>query len=402
MSVVNFSMAWRALWTNPLRSALTILGIVIGIASVISLLSIGKSAQKNITDAISSMGSRILMIRPGVAGPGLVKSGSAKNFTEIDVTKLRRKLANSVQVSPVVILRDQAKFADKNTNTTIMGIDPTYLSIRNYQVDSGRFFDRDDISGVTRRCILGKTVADALFPDGDSPVGLTIRIGRSAFVVIGTYQSKGNAGFSDEDDRIFVPLTTAQKRLTGATDYDVLYASVGPTDDIGIAENQITDIIRSAHQLRPEQDNDFIIRSSQELLDTTTGITQSFTLLLGSIALISLIVGGIGIMNILLVSVTERTREIGIRKAIGAYDHDILTQFLIESLTLCVIGGILGIVLGIAIAATVSTITHWPLIVPLNGIFLAVGVSVLTGLFFGYYPAHKAAKLHPVDALRYE
>jgi len=400
MLIENFKIALAAILMNKMRSGLTVLGIVIGIAAVIAMLSVGRGAEKSISGSIEKMGTNILTIRPGLNRQGMVQTSVMQRLNIDDATALKNKLRRLAIVAPEVSLRGQIKFHAKNVNSTVLGVTPEYFTARNFKLNTGLFFTESKNRNFAKVCILGQTVQDNL--GLINPIGETIRINRVPFLVVGTYQARGNTGFTDEDDQILIPINTARERLTGEDSLRAIYASVIDKNDTDKVTEIITSTLRKQHKTAEDKEDDFTIRSQLELLETMKGISRSFTMLLGSIALISLIVGGIGIMNILLVSVTERTREIGIRKAIGAYESDILKQFLIEALVLCVIGGFLGIILGVITAAIISFFIKWPLSISLASIVLAVGVSCFTGIFFGYYPAKKAAKMNPIEALRYE
>lgn len=401
MILENIKMAITAILSSKLRSSLTILGIVIGIAAVISMLSVGKGAQQSISSSIEKMGTNMLTVRSGMARMGLVQTGVAQRLTLEDAKILTQKLSPLATVASETSLRGQVKYMNNNTNTSILGVSVEYAPVRNYSMDSGTFFTEKMIESAAKVCILGSTVLENLNLDKDA-IGETIRINQIPFKLIGVYTSRGGSGFGDEDDQVLIPISTAQKRLIGDTTLRAIYVSVINKTDTDPAEELITKTLRKAHKIAPDKDDDFSIRSQLELLDTMNNVSQSFTVLLGSIALISLIVGGIGIMNILLVSVTERTKEIGIRKAIGAYERDILNQFLIEAVVLCVTGGVIGILAGIGIAKLISLFSQWPMAISPMSMVLGLSVSFATGIFFGYYPARKAARMNPVDALRYE
>lgn len=398
----NIRMAFRSILTGKLRSGLTILGIVIGIASVIAMLAVGRGAQQHISANIAQMGSNLLIIHPGTGGRGVVQTSATQPLTMKDALALETELGDKINVAPEVSIRVQAKHQDKNTSTTVLGITASYFEARNYKMAIGEAFSPEQDQVSDKICILGKSVVEALFPEGQNPAGQTIRINRQPYKVVGVFQEKGASGWQDADDQILIPIRTAQNRMTGTDDLRTLYASVidrSQTEDI---QNNIERILREQHKLTPDQDNDFRIRSQVELMESMETISKSFTILLGSIAFISLLVGGIGIMNILLVSVSERTKEIGIRKAIGAYENDILYQFLIEAITLCTIGGLIGIGLGIGISHIVGIFSPWKPIVSSFSIVLSLGVSLSVGICFGFFPALKAARMNPVDALRHE
>lgn len=398
----NIRMAFLSIMTGKLRSGLTILGIVIGIASVIAMLAVGRGAQQHISANIEQMGSNLLIITPGSGNRGMVQTSDAKPLTMEDAHALQEALGDKVHIAPEVSIRVQVKNQNKNTSTTVLGITSAYFAARNYKMAVGEaFFAEQDLS-PDKICIIGKTVATALFSEGENPAGKTIRINRQPYKIVGLYQEKGATGWQDADDQILIPIRTAQNRMTGTTELRTIYASVIDSAQTEKIQNDIESVLRHQHKLRAEQDNDFRIRSQVELMESMATISKSFTILLGSIAFISLLVGGIGIMNILLVSVTERTKEIGIRKAIGAYENDILHQFLIESITLCTIGGLVGILLGVGISYLVGVFSPWQPIVSSFSILLSLGVSLSVGIGFGFFPALKAARMNPVDALRHE
>jgi putative ABC transport system permease protein len=398
----NIRMAFRSIMTGKLRSGLTILGIVIGIASVIAMLAVGRGAQQSISANIEKMGSNLLIIQPGSGNRGVVQTADSQPLTMADAAALQSALGDKIKVAPEVSIRAQVKNQNKNTSTTVLGITSAYFEARNYQMAIGEEFLPEQDHLTDKICIIGKTVATALFEDGENPAGQIIRINRQPYRIVGIYQEKGATGWQDADDQILIPIQTAQNRMTGSSDLRAIYSSVIDRTQTTAIQAEIETILRRQHKLRADQDNDFRIRSQVELMESMETISKSFTILLGSIAFISLLVGGIGIMNILLVSVTERTKEIGIRKAIGAYENDILYQFLIESITLCIIGGILGILLGVGISYVVGIFSPWQPIVSSFSILLSLGVSLSVGIGFGFFPALKAARMNPVDALRHE
>jgi len=402
MIITNIKMAITSIMGNKLRSTLTMLGIVIGIAAVIAMLSMGKGAQKKVSASIEKMGTNILSIRAGAARQGTVKSESTVSLTLDDAIKIKQKISVPVLVAPEASGRAQVKYLNSNANTTLLGVNIDYFPALNYEIDIGRFFTDQEDNRSDKVCVIGKTIVSNLFPNESIIVGKKIRINQVAFSVIGVYKEKGDSGFRDADDQIMIPIKTLQKRFLGNDQVKNISVSVINKEDTNKAKEEIIVLLRQRHKLTGDKPDDFQIRSQLELVESLNSVTKAFTLLLGSIAFISLLVGGIGIMNILLVSVTERTKEIGIRKAIGAYEEDILNQFLVESIILCIVGGIIGIGLGVLAAKVISLISKWPFIVPMYSIVLAFTVSMATGVFFGYYPARKAAKMNPVDALRYE
>ncbi len=366
------------------------------------MLAVGRGAQKSISANIEKMGSNLLIIQPGSGSRGVVQTSDSNPLTMEDAAALQRALGDKIRVAPEVSIRVQVKNQNKNTSTTVLGITSSYFEARNYQMAIGTPYQPEQDRISDKICIIGKAVATALFDENENPVGQTIRINRQPYKVVGLYEEKGATGWQDMDDQILIPIRTAQNRMIGSTDLRAIYASVIDVTQTTVIQSEIETILRKQHRLRGTQENDFRIRSQIELMESMETISKSFTILLGSIAFISLLVGGIGIMNILLVSVTERTKEIGIRKAIGAYENDILYQFLIESITLCIIGGILGILLGVGISYVVGVFSPWKPIVSSFSIFLSLGVSLSVGIGFGFFPALKAAKMNPVDALRHE
>lgn len=397
----NIGMAFRAILANKLRSSLTILGIVIGIASVIAMLAVGKGAQQHITANVERMGSNLLIVLAGSGNRGVVRSAEGQPLTVADAHAIQQAVP-SARIAPEVSVRVQAKYNNQNTATTVLGVTSDYFAARNYTMAIGNVFDTDQDTQAEKICILGKTVAEALFGAGDYPIGQTIRINRQPYIVVGVYEEKGATGWQDADDQILVPLRTAQYRITGDDHIRSLYVVVPNPEMSAEIEAEITEVLRHTHRLQAGQDNDFRIRSQIELMETMENISRSFAILLGSIACISLLVGGIGIMNILLVSVTERTKEIGIRKAIGAYERDILSQFLLEAIVLCGMGGIVGVVVGVGVSYLIGIFSPWQPLVSIFSILLSLGVSLSVGIGFGFFPARKAAKMNPVDALRHE
>lgn len=398
----NLLMAIKSILGNKMRAGLTVLGIVIGIASVISMLAVGTGAQQSISANIQSMGTNLLFIHPGSRKSGLVKSSSTVELNLDEMDTLLEEVTVPVQMSAEASGRGQIKYKNLNTNTTLTGVNACYFDIRNYDLDQGTLFSSAQDRTSDRICVLGNTVVEKLFTNGEDPIGQTIRINRLPFKVIGTYKEKGSSGWKNEDDQIMIPIRTMQKRITGSDDLRAIVVSVTDKDDTATAQSDIETVLRRLHRIGENDADDFEIRSQNELLETMDSVSQSFTILLGSIALISLVVGGIGIMNILLVSVSERTKEIGIRKAIGAYESDILNQFLIEALVLCTVGGLIGIVIGVAIASGISFFSEWNAVVTIHSVLISLVVSFAVGVIFGYFPARKAARMNPIEALRYE
>jgi putative ABC transport system permease protein len=401
-------LAWQGITANKMRSSLTVLGIIIGIAAVISLLAIAQGAKAETDKQIQTLGSNVLFVRAGAANIGHVALGlgSAVTLTYEDAQAIGKVCPAVEKVAPGLSGGFQAQYANKNVNTTIYATVPDYPDVRNFFVERGRFFSDLDMQNNNKVCVLGTTVASNLFGDSE-PIGQNVLIRGENFKVIGIMESKGVSAFTDMDDQIFVPITTAFDRIFGlnpATGRTVRFILVKARDQDNIlpAQFQITNLLRLRHNIKAPMEDDFLIRTQQEILQTAQSVTDVFTLLLGSTASISLLVGGIGIMNIMLVSVTERTREIGIRKAVGATQKDILRQFIIEATVLSIAGGITGITLGCVVSHIISIMANWTTVVTLWSIVLAAGVSIFVGLFFGIYPAMKAAKLDPIIALRSE
>jgi putative ABC transport system permease protein len=390
---------------NKMRTLLTMLGIVIGVGAVIVMVAVGNGAQTMIQKQISSLGTNLIIVMPGSGQIGGASQGAGtfNKLTVDDADKLKRDATMLSAVSPVVSTRVQVIGGKGNWRTTINGVSPDYLTIRDWAVSSGAVFSDADVKSGRKVALLGATVASNLFPDED-PVGAQIQIGHVPFSVIGVLAAKGqNAGGQDQDDVIIMPSTTAQNRLSGNIRLGQILASATSADDIGPAQEEIKGLMREAHKLSAAGDeDDFTVRNQTEIAAAATSTTKVMSGLLAAIASISLIVGGIGIMNIMLVSVTERTREIGIRMAIGARGSDVLTQFLVESVAMSVLGGIVGLAVGYAGAALLGHLTGWTTATPVSAVAIAVGFSAAVGVFFGYYPARKAAALNPIQALRYE
>ncbi len=408
----NFVESLESLYANKLRSALTILGIVIGVAAVIAMLSIGRGAQASITNQIESIGTNLVYVSPGSVNQGGVASasGSAGTLTQDDATAIAQ-LANVVAVAPVVDDRAQVVYMGNNTNTRLMGVTPDYQTVMNMTLSDGEFISTSNLSARSSVVVLGSSVATDLFGDTVSAVGQNIRINSQTFRVIGVLASKGGTGFMNQDDQIYVPLTTAQARLInnpfyrGAKSVSTINVQVNDSKNVTSVETDITTLLESRHNVQPGAD-DFTITSQQDTLAAATSVTNTLSIFLGGIAGISLLVGGIGIMNIMLTTVTERTHEIGLRKAIGARRKDILTQFMVEAVTLSLLGGILGVIIGWGISKIISGIqisgSAITPVVSVDSILLATLFSLFVGVFFGIYPAARAAGLQPVEALRYE
>jgi len=397
-------VALRALRKNKLRSLLTVLGVVIGVCAVITLVNMGSGAQISIEKAISGLGTNLLIIFPGSVTKGGIRTGygTVTSLTADDAEAILGECPAVQMVTPVVSSAAQVVFQNQNWGTSIFGTDLDYQRIKNWPVERGEFFTLQDVKAATKVCVLGRTVAEKLF-GGQNPVGHVIRIKRIPFRVLGVLSPKGQTAFGqDQDDTIVVPYTTAQKRLMGITHLTMVMASAVSLDLMTDAQEQIRDLLRHRHQIKEGQDDDFTVRNLADLTAVFSTITRILTLLLGSIASISLLVGGIGIMNIMLVSVTERTREIGIRMSVGAKSRDILLQFLFEAVLLSLMGGFIGIVLGIGLTSSISYFTGWPTPVSFYAILIAFIFATGVGIFFGLYPARKASRMNPIDALRYE
>ena len=397
-------VALRALRKNKLRSLLTVLGVVIGVCAVITLVNMGSGAQISIEKAISGLGTNLLIIFPGSVTKGGIRTGygSVTSLTADDAEAIIEECPAVQMVTPVVSSAAQIVFQNQNWGTSLFGADLDYQRIKNWPVERGEFFTLQDVKAATKVCVLGKTVAEKLF-GGQNPVGHVIRIKRIPFRVLGVLTPKGQTAFGqDQDDTIVLPYTTAQKRLMGISHLTMVMASAVSLDLMTEAQEQIRDLLRHRHQIKEGQDDDFTVRNLADLTEVFSTITRILTLLLGSIASISLVVGGIGIMNIMLVSVTERTREIGIRMSVGAKSRDILLQFLFEAVLLSLMGGFIGIVLGIGLTSSISYFTGWTTPVSFYAILIAFIFATGVGIFFGLYPARKASRMNPIDALRYE
>jgi putative ABC transport system permease protein len=403
----SLRIALRALMVNKMRSTLTMLGIIIGVSAVIAMIAVGSGAKSRIAEQIASMGSNMLIVMSGSSTSGGFRfgSGTVPTLTVDDAKAILSEIPSVKYVAPSLPGVAQVVYGNQNWSTSINGTTPEMLDIREWPVASGRSFTQQDLDGATKVCLLGTTVVENLF-GGIDPVGQIVRIKKVPFTVIGVLSRKGQTSFGqDQDDNILVPLTTAQKRLFGmqfpGMVRTITVQARGP-DVMGEVEEGINSILRQRHRIQPNQENDFTVRNLTEIMSTAQETASVMSLLLGAIASISLMVGGIGIMNIMLVSVTERTREIGIRIAVGAKGRDILFQFLIESLVLSLIGGILGITIGVAGTLILSSLTQWPTLFSMQAILLAFLFSGSVGVFFGFYPARKASMLNPIEALRYE
>ena len=397
-------IALRALRRNKMRSMLTALGIIIGVASVVAMVAVGNGAQARITSQVSALGQNLLMVFAGSKKSGGVNSGlgSASAITLEDASAIQREVPDVAAVSPEVSVTAQAIANGRNWSTTVVGESHDYLRIRDWKLAAGSMFNASDIRSAAKIAVIGSKTANELFGPLN-PVGQSVRIKNIPFIIVGLLESKGaGMGGANQDDRILIPYTTAMKRLTGDRYLRSVNVEIRSADRMDIAQQQITSLLRQRHRLTSDQSDDFNIFNQKEIADTVNSISKIITLLLGSIAGISLVVGGIGIMNIMLVSVTERTREIGIRIAVGAQPGDIRLQFLIEAVTLSLLGGLIGVLCGVGASHLVGMFADFKAVVSSGSIILAFGVSSVIGIFFGFYPAHKAAALDPIVALRYE
>jgi putative ABC transport system permease protein len=396
-------IASSSILKNKLRTLLTMLGIMIGVGAVIVMVAIGNGAQMQIKDQIGGLGTNLIIVMPGASTGGGVNQGAGtfNRLTVADADKLKRDGTLFNAVTPVVSTRTQAIGPQGNWRTSINGVSTDFLTIRNWSVASGSFFQQSDVTAARKVAVLGATVANTLFP-GVDPVGAQIQLGKVPFQVIGVMAAKGqNAGGQDQDDVVLVPYTTAQNRLSGNVRIGQILVSTASAEDVPAAQNEVAAIMRDAHKLYGDPD-DFTVRNQTEIAEAMSSTTKVMSALLAAIASISLVVGGIGIMNIMLVSVTERTREIGIRMAIGARGSDVLTQFLVESVVMSLLGGFVGLGLGYGGAALLGHLTGWATATPPSAVAIAVGFSAAVGVFFGFYPARKAAGLNPIQALRFE
>ena len=403
----TIKISFRALWVNKMRSALTMLGIIIGVGAVIAMVAVGAGASQKIAAQISSMGSNLLIILPGSTTAGGVRmgSGSQPTLSLGDAEAILKECPAVSDVGPTLGGVAQIIYGHMNWSTGVSGTTPGMLAVRDWVLSAGRPFTQQDVKSANKVALLGQTVVENLFGD-QNPVGQTIRIKNVPFIVVGVLAEKGqSAQGQDQDDTVMIPVTTAQKKLFG-TQFPgmvrIIMVKAKSAEDLSAAEKQITELLKQRHHLGQKQDNDFTVRNLTQIMQAAEQSSKVMTLLLGAIASVSLLVGGIGIMNIMLVSVTERTREIGIRMAIGAKTWDIRLQFIIEALTLSLIGGIMGIIIGVSTAVILSSVSGWPTVVSILSILLAFSFSGFIGIFFGFYPAYKASLLNPIDALRYE
>lgn len=401
-----FKIAMRAIAANKLRSFLTMLGIIIGVASVIAMMAIGQGSKKSIQANIAEMGSNMIMIRPGQdKGPG----GAQQDASDMQTLKLKDYEALKEQakylsaISPSVNSSGQFINGNNNTPSTIYGISPDYMQIRQQKVKDGEMFTDEEVRSSAKVCVIGKTVADNLFTNGEDPVGKVIRFNKIPFRVVGVLESKGYNSFGmDQDDVVLAPYTTVMKRILSVTYLQGINASAVTEGMTDLAIEDITSILRENHKLKALDEDNFTIRSQQEMAEMMNSTSDTMTVLLLVVACISLVVGGIGIMNIMYVSVTERTKEIGLRMSVGARGIDILNQFLIESVLLSVTGGLIGVIVGVGTAVGINVFAHWPIQIQPWSVLLSFAVCSATGIFFGWYPAKKAATLDPIEAIRYE
>ena len=399
-------IAFRALVRNKMRAALTMLGIIIGVSAVIAMVSIGQGAQASVQAQISSIGTNLLFISAGAQNVGGVRSGTGETGTNTltveDLEAISREVPSVSMVTPAVNTRTQLIFGNQNWNTQIQGVNEQYPEIRKWNVQEGAFFTDTEVRTAARVLVIGQTIADSLFP-GTDPIGQTVRVRDLPFRVVGVMARKGqDPQGRDQDDTAFAPYTSVQKKILGSERVQIAYVSAISQDATFTAQEQITEVLRQRHNLGRNEPNDFTVRNMTDIAEAANETNSIMTMLLASIASVSLLVGGIGIMNIMLVSVTERTREIGIRMAIGARSSAVRTQFLIESVVLSLTGGIAGIVLGVLVSFLIPQLLGWPTMVSTPAIIGSVVFSAAVGIFFGYYPARKAAALDPIDALRHE
>jgi putative ABC transport system permease protein len=402
-SSVLIRVAGESIKKNKMRTLLTMLGIVIGVGAVIIMVAVGQGAQRGIANQINALGTNLLVVTAGASNTSGVSQGAQafNRLTVDDAEKLKREGTLFAGVTPVVMTRTQVLAGGTNWRTTINGVSTDFQTIRDWDLQSGTFFSDNDVRGMRKVAVIGSTVAQNLFP-GVDPVGSQIQIRNVPFDIVGVLATKGqNAGGQDQDDIVIIPYTTAQARLSGSTRIWQILVSATSQQDLPAAQQEVTSIMHESHKIG-DGDDDFTVRNQTEIANAAQGTTKIMTWLLASIASVSLIVGGIGIMNIMLVSVTERTREIGIRMAIGARGSDVLTQFLVESIVMSVLGGAVGLAVGVGGASVVARVTGWSTAVPIQAVALAIGFSAAVGVFFGYYPARKAAALDPIQALRYE
>ncbi len=406
MNILNLlKIAYKALLRNKTRALLTMLGIIIGISSVIAMVSLGQSSYQSINNQISTMGTNLIMVMRSSQRQGGVNigTGNVQTLKEKDVDAIMAQSKYISMASPVVNASGQLVNGANNWPGSIQGGNAHFLTIRKYEIASGRNFTEQEVRSSAKVCIVGETVVENLFPNGENPIGQNIRFGKIPFKIIGVLESKGqNQMGQDQDDVVIAPYTTVQKRILAVNYIHMIMASAQSEEVASLATNEIETVLRKEHKLKTGQEDDFQVRTQQEILEMMSSVSGFLTVLLAAIASISLVVGGIGIMNIMYVTVTERTKEIGLRMSIGAHNRDILLQFLCESTILSLIGGIIGILLGLALSYIVSGALNWPFIVSTPAVGISFLVCAATGIFFGWYPAKKAASLDPINALRYE
>ena len=406
MSLINLiRIALKALQRNKLRAFLTMLGIIIGVGSVIAMVAIGQGSKQSIHDQLSNMGTNMITVQPAsnLNGGVRIAGSSFQTLTSKDITALKANVQDITELSPSVSSKGQAINGALNWPTTMSGVSPEYLDIRKLSLKDGIAFTQNDVKTSAKVCLIGQTVIDNLFPGGENPIGKVIRFGHIPFQVIGVLSPKGfNAFGQDQDDILIAPYTTVQKRILATIYYSNIYASAVDEASTDAAVTEMTQTLRDSHRLRSTDDNDFTVRTQQELIATLSSTSGLLTVLLTVVAGISLVIGGIGIMNIMYVSVTERTKEIGLRMSIGARGKDILMQFLMEAVIISITGGVIGVLLGFLSTQIVTLTLGWPTIVSESSVVLSFVVCAVTGIFFGYYPAQKASKLDPIEALRYE
>jgi putative ABC transport system permease protein len=403
--IPTLRIALRALQRNRMRSALTVLGIVIGVGAVIAMIGVGQGASQQMQQQIAAIGTNLLFIAAGSHQAGAVRMGWGQTSTLVydDERAILREIRTVKQAAAGAVTRQQVIYGNNNWGTSINGTEPVYFTIRDWPFASGTAFTRETVTGANNVAVLGNTVVQNLFPN-ENPIGKTIRIGNLPFKVVGTLVAKGQSAAmgSDQDDVVFVPFTTVQKKITGQDWLQYIVVSAISQQATGTAQEQITELLHERHRIPPGQPDDFIVRNLADVADVASAAGRIMTLLLGSIASVSLLVGGIGIMNIMLVSVTERTREIGIRLAVGATEQEIRRQFLLEAITLSLVGGAVGILVGLSASWLIAALAQWPVSISPVSIVVAVLFSVAVGVFFGWYPARKASALNPIEALRYE
>jgi putative ABC transport system permease protein len=401
-------IATRALRRNKLRSFLTALGIVIGVAAVIAMVAIGEGARAKVEEQFAAMGSNLLIVMPGSSSSGGMRGGfgSQPTLTWEDLKAIQNDLSSVKEASPQLRSQGQVFSEDQNWSTTIYGVTPEYFSIRSWGMANGNAFTRTDVEAGLKVAVVGQTVVEKLFPPGMNPVGQAIRIRNIPFQIVAVMEKKGQSSYgADFDDAVFVPVSTFRARVQGGLQNFIagsIFIGTSSAAQTSKAEREIRELLRARHRLEEGTDDDFFVRNMTELASATSDSTKTLSALLASVAAVSLLIGGIGIMNIMLVSVTERTREIGIRMAVGARPRDILTQFLIEALTLSILGGLIGIALGVFAAERIASSFGWPMLVQPQIVALAVGFSAFVGVVFGLYPARKASRLDPIEALRFE